>query len=67
MNYQEFLFSQLFMNHIENNETQYKDLFYDLIFDEVLMHRNKFLESKYNTDILSEYNCIVNYLINEIK
>jgi hypothetical protein len=55
------------MNYVENNETEYQELAYDLIYPEVLKHRELFLESKYNTDMLSEYDCIVNYLINETK
>jgi hypothetical protein len=67
MKYSEFLFSQLFMNHIENNETEYQELEYDLIFPEVLKHRGLFLESNYNVDTLSEYDCIVNYIELTIK
>ena len=67
MNYDEFLFSQLFMNHVENNETEYQDLAYDLIYPDVLKHRESFLKSNYNVDIKSEYDCIVEYLKNEIK
>jgi hypothetical protein len=67
MNYEDFLFSQLFMFHVENNETQYQDLAYDLIFPEVLKHQNLFLESNYNVDVRSEYDCIVDYLHNEVK
>lgn len=66
MKYEEFLFSQLFMNHVENNETEYKELTYDIIYTEVLNHREFFLKSNYNTDMQSEYNCIVNYLLNEV-
>jgi hypothetical protein len=67
MNYNDFLFSQLFMNHIENNETQYQELEYDLIFPEVLKHKKLFLKSNYNVDVRSEYDCIVDYLLNEVK
>lgn len=67
MNYEDFLFSQLFMFHVENNETQYQDLAYDLILPEVLKHQNLFLESNYNVDVRSEYDCIVDYLHNEVK
>ena len=62
MEYTDFLFSQLFMNHIENNETEYKDIEYDLIFTEVIKHQGLFLKSKYNSDTKSEYDCIVDYL-----
>jgi len=67
MTYEDFLFSQLFINHVENNKTHYQELEYDLIYPEVLKHRKLFLESKYNTDLESEYNCILSYLINEVK
>jgi hypothetical protein len=67
MNYEDFLFSQLFMNHIENNETEYQELEYDLIFPEVLKHQNLFLKSNYNVDVRSEYDCIIDYLLNEVK
>ena len=67
MTYQQFLFSQLFMNHIENNNTKYQNLEYDLIFNIVLKELEKFLESNFNVDILSEYDCINNYLLNEVK
>ena len=62
MNYEDFLFSQLFMNYIENNETEYQELEYDLIFPEVLKHQKLFLKSNFNVDVRSEYDCIVNYL-----
>ena len=62
-----FLFSQLFMKHVENNDTQYQDLAYDLIFSEVLKHRQLFLKSNYNVDVRSEYDCIETYLSNEVK
>ena len=67
MTYEAFLFSQLFMNHIENNETEYQNLEYDLIYPIILDERIKFLASNYNVNILSEYDCIINYLTNEIK
>jgi hypothetical protein len=55
------------MNYVENNETQYKDLAYDLIFPEVLEELNAFLKSNYNVDVRSEYDCVVDYLHNEVK
>jgi len=67
MNYEDFLFSRLFMNHVENNETQYQELEYDLIFPEILEHQSLFLKSNYNVDVRSEYDCIVDYLLNEVK
>jgi len=62
MNYENFLFSQLFMSHIENNETRYQELEYDDMYPEVIAHRNFFLKSKHNIDSESEYDCIINYL-----
>ena len=62
MNYESFLFSQLFMSYVENNETEYQELEYDLIFPEVLKHQKLFLKSNFNVDVMSEYDCIVNYL-----
>ena len=62
MEYQDFLFSQLFMDHVQNNKTQYDELEYDLIYPEVTKHRDLFLKSEYNTDTKSEYDCIVDYL-----
>jgi len=55
------------MNHVEKNETQYQELEYDSMYSEVLRHREAFLKSKYNTDLESEYNCIVTYCLNELK
>jgi hypothetical protein len=66
MNYQDFLFSQLFMRHIENNSTQYQDLEYDLIYPEVLRHKELYINSNFNTDTKGEYECIINYLTNTI-
>jgi len=66
MNYSQFLFSQLFMNHVEHNEIDGIPLEYDLIFPIMLEHRKVFLSSEYNTDEQGEYECIVNYLDNEI-
>jgi hypothetical protein len=68
MEYRIFLFSQLFMKHVENNETEYQELEYDLIYPEVLKHYDTYCSSSYYLDeILPEYDCIVNYLQNEIK
>lgn len=67
MTYEMFLFSQLFMNHIENNETQYQERAYDLIYDEVLKHRELFLQSNFNVDVRSEYECIEDYINNQVK
>lgn len=66
MNYSQFLYSQLFMNYVENNITQYKELEYDLIFPAMEGHRNTSLGSVYNTDDKGEYQCIIEYLTNEL-
>ena len=62
MTYSEFIFSQLFMDHIQNNITQYNEVEYDLIFSEILRHYELFLISDENIDTQSEYDCIVDYL-----
>lgn len=66
MDYQHFLFSQLFMNHIEANQTRYKDLSYDTIYGEVLIHLDEFNSSNFNVDTKSEYDCITDYLSHNI-
>jgi hypothetical protein len=50
------------MSHIENNETHYQELEYDNMYPEVIAHRKFFLKSKHNIDSESEYDCILNYL-----
>jgi len=67
MNFSQFLFSQLFMNHVCEEQTEYYDLEYRSMFPIMLEHRKLFLSSKYNTDEDIEMKCILNYLINEIK
>ncbi len=68
MDYDNFLFSQLFMRHVENNETLYgDDLEYDLIYPEVLKHRDIFMKSEWNNENLSMYAGILNYLVYEVK
>ena len=75
MNYEDFLsmikqistFSQLFMNYIEIHETEYQELEYDSVFPEILKHQQLFLKSPFNVDTKSEYDCIVDYLVNELK
>ena len=66
MDYQHFLFSQLFMNHIETNQTRYKDLSYDIIYVEVLIHLDEFISSNFNVNTKSEYDCITDYLSHNI-
>tara|TARA_R100000742_G_C4232532_1_gene53794 strand:+ start:455 stop:658 length:204 start_codon:yes stop_codon:yes gene_type:complete len=67
MNYSEFLFSQLFMDYVTNADTIYKEYEYDVIYGEVVKHFQLFLSSKYNVDTMSEYDCIVIYLTNELN
>ncbi len=66
MNYEDFLFSQLFMNHVENNKTKYQELEYDLIYPIMLKHQEDYKSSTYFLGMKSEYDCIVEYLQNEI-
>ena len=67
MEYYEFLFSQLFMNYIENNDTIYQHLEYDLIFEEILICYEDYQSSVYYLGFKSEYGCITDYLNNEIQ
>lgn len=67
MKYQDFLFSQLFMEYVNTHETEFQNLEYDLIFGEVLKHQKLFYKSNFNVDCLSEYDCILNYLSNTIQ
>ena len=67
MTYRQFLFSQLFVVHIENNETQYQEFEYDIIYPEVVKHYEKYKTSKYFfLYTQSEYECIEEYLANEV-
>tara|TARA_R110001606_G_scaffold222434_4_gene370313 strand:+ start:620 stop:787 length:168 start_codon:yes stop_codon:yes gene_type:complete len=54
------------MNHVEKLGLK-TDLEYDIIFPTMLEHRRFFISSEYNTDEKGEYECILNYLIDEIK
>jgi hypothetical protein len=67
MIYEDFLFSQLFMNYIENNKTKYQELEYDLIFPEILKHNEAYKASVYFLGMKSEYDNIIDYLHNEVK
>ncbi len=67
MKYNEFLFSQLFMHYVENNETIYQHLEYDLIFKEILINYDYYKSSIYYLSFKSEYECIKDYLNNEIE
>ena len=66
MNYQSFLFSQLFINHIQTTENIYNNLSYDLLYSEVLNHLDQFICSSFNVDARSEYDCMTSYLLNNI-
>ena len=68
MNYDKYLFIELFRVHIEENEIPIKDLEYDLLFGIVTNHYNNFLTSNYNCQVsglvscAGLYECINNYL-----
>lgn len=67
MHYSEFLFSQLFTDYVTHTNTSYEEYEYDLIYGEVVRHFQAFMVSKYNTDAISEYDCMIKYLNNEVK
>lgn len=67
MDYSFFLFSQLFMTHVEDGHGEYEDLAYDIMYDIVREHHERFMVSSYNVNVRSEYDCITDYLTNEIK
>jgi hypothetical protein len=66
MDYNIFLFSQLFLNHVENNNTIYQDLEYDLIYPEIIICYEDYKSSSYFLLLKSEYDCIVEYLNSEV-
>jgi len=55
------------MDYVTNADTIYKEYEYDVIYGEVVKHFQLFLSSKYNVDTMSEYDCIVIYLTNELN
>jgi len=67
MTYENFLFSQLFMEHVENSNTKYNQLEYDLIFPHMIEHNELFKTSLYYLEMKSEYDCILDYLNNEVN
>ena len=67
MNYDKYLFIELFRVHLEQNEIPIKDLEYDLLFEIVTKHYNNFLKSNYNNNMLGLYECINNYLLNKVN
>jgi|14BtaG_2_1085337.scaffolds.fasta_scaffold131534_2 hypothetical protein len=67
MDYSEFLFSQLFMEHVNHEDTIYnRYIEYDIIYPEILRHYELYTTSKFNVDTMGEYECILKYLTNEI-
>ena len=60
MNYSQFLFSQLLSLY----DQDFSDLAYDIQFAEAMVLHEKFEQSNFNVDIISEYDCIINYLNN---
>ena len=67
MDYNKYLFIELFRCHIEQNEIPIKDLEYDLLFEIVTEHYNNFVTSNYNNEMQSLYDCIINYLLNNVN
>ena len=63
MNYSEYLFSQLLSLY----DIEFAELPYDIQFAEAMVLHEKFQQSNFNIDILSEYDCMINYLSNTIK
>ena len=66
MDYSNFLFSQLFMTYVEEYGVGYDDLAYDIMYEEILKHKKAFDESSFNVDTQSEYDCITDYLKNNV-
>ena len=60
--YQLYLFSQLFHNTLDESLEELDDNAYDLIFPIIENELSKFLNSEYNVDTKSEYDCMVDYL-----
>ena len=67
MDYNTFLFTQLFMSHVENNNTTYVYLEYDLIYPEILIRYEHYQQSLYYLAYKTDYQCILDYLNNEIE
>lgn len=60
MNYSQYLFSQLLCLY----DNEFSQLAYDIQFAEAQILYSQFEKSSFNVDILSEYDCIINYLNN---
>lgn len=60
MNYSEFLFSQLFMCHLDKLKFDVDG--YDIVFDNVLHHYNLYIDSPFDNPNKGEYECMVDYL-----
>ncbi|MCP4482978.1 MAG: hypothetical protein GY823_00205 [Flavobacteriaceae bacterium] len=63
MNYDEFLFYTLSQS-VGNTKHPLTRLPYDLAFSETHRYYLEFYESNYNSDCISEYDAIINYLKN---
>lgn len=66
MSYREFLFSMLFLLHVEKIGSC-DDMAYDRMFPEAVKHLQLFSGSMYDVGSSSEYDCILNYLRYEVK
>jgi len=55
------------MEHVENSNTKYNQLEYDLIFPHMIEHNELFKTSLYYLEMKSEYDCILDYLNNEVN
>lgn len=61
MSYEEFLFCQLLQVQVEH----YRELEYDLLYEQVPALYKKFKDSNYNKSTVWLYECIEKYLENE--
>lgn len=60
MNYSQYLFSQLLSLY----DIEFAELPYDIQFGEAMVLHSQFEKSNFNVDILSEYDCMINFLSN---
>lgn len=63
MNYNEYLFSCL----LKIYDKKFKELEYDLQYEDIGKLYLQFAESKFNINTKSEYECIIDYLKNKIN
>ena len=61
MNYNEFLFSCL----LKDYDNEFKQMEYDLQFEEAPLRYADFEKSSFNVDTKGEYECILDYLTNK--